>query len=593
VSNRLSKLARTDGVLSEPIEYFYFVYREIKNIWTYINAFFIGSLIYLLSDVMILAPYLVPLLVQVVVKSAVQYKSRDLNMLVELPAQKDDPAFIMDHAGEIVLSTGKTRELFESFDVQNIHQFVGEEGLRIILDDVDPTCSETVTVPVEVYSEKTRKWYEAKAKPMVLYCGKPLGKFLVWFQDISYRKTYDLKQQELLQYTGDLVTQVRPLAKKGEALENLAAFILANYEAVFITRKDASSHFLGCVYKMENRTLRRSEPISISEKTLSPVILSRHQSRIVADERNNFASNAAFFEQYPFDGRVLDFIDVPIRNFITYHRGDISIIVFNALSTITPYDKQFMEVVLSLSQSVIALVDLARENDEQFLQKVMGLCAAAEYSDQITGKHILRVNAFSRFLAEKMGFGDEFVDTIGQIASLHDIGKVAIPEIVKLPRRYTEPERLKMQMHTVYGADIIETMMGYASKADPRLTMARNIALHHHQTCNGRGYPMLKRDGRIIEPTSKDYRAYLDNEPLRKSDIPIEGLIVGLADRYDALRSKRQYKPALTHDQVLSVMWRDDLTGITGDEWYGPKLWAAFMENHDHFRQIYDGFREA
>jgi HD-GYP domain-containing protein (c-di-GMP phosphodiesterase class II) len=78
--------------------------------------------------------------------------------------------------------------------------------------------------------------------------------------------------------------------------------------------------------------------------------------------------------------------------------------------------------------------DAFKHHNRQFLQKVMGLCAAAEYSDEITGRHILRVNAYSRFIAKELGFDIEFVENIGRVAALHDIGKVAIPELIKLGR---------------------------------------------------------------------------------------------------------------------------------------------------------------
>lgn len=62
---------------------------------------------------------------------------------------------------------------------------------------------------------------------------------------------------------------------------------------------------------------------------------------------------------------------------------------------------------------------------------------------------ILRVNTYSRFIAGKLGFDSEFVETIGRVAALHDIGKVAIPDLIKLPKAYSRDQRLKMQMHTI------------------------------------------------------------------------------------------------------------------------------------------------
>lgn len=572
------------------LHYAYYVLQEFKVIRHYALTAIMGGMIFLLSDAFSLYQFIVPFIVLIVVGSFERYRTRDLNTLIELPAQRDDPSFIMDHTGRIALAAGKTKSLFDSLGVVRIQDFIGQEGFEAILMNIDPTCTEPITVPVEIYSSRTRKWYEAKAKPMMLYCSRPLGKYLVWFQDISFRKAYDLQQKELLDYTGELVSRIRELVKKDNALENLAAYILSNYRAVFIIKKTDTNQFVGYVFKQGKREVIRSAPITLHISSLAPVLQSRHQSRIVSDDVSHYASLKTFYAQYNFDRRVRSFIGEPIQNFINYHQGDLSIIVFNAKKKVTAYEKKFIEVLLNLSQSVLTLVELTRENDAQFLQKVMGLCAAAEYSDQITGKHILRVNAYSRFIAKKMNFDNEFVDTIGQIAALHDIGKVAIPEIVKLPRRYNSIEQLKMQMHTIYGADIIQTMMGYEARRDDRLRMARNIALHHHQTYNGKGYPLLKKNGVVLQPASKNYKDYLTNEPLSGKEIPIEGLIVGLADRYDALRSRRQYKRSLSHSEVLKILSMDTRSGITGEEWYGTEIWEIFSENEKEFKKIYEGF---
>jgi hypothetical protein len=78
-----------------------------------------------------------------------------------------------------------------------------------------------------------------------------------------------------------------------------------------------------------------------------------------------------------------------IRNFINYHAGDLSIIAFNSIRSLPDQEAIFIEVLLNTARAIFALTDLARENEERFLQKVICLCAAAEYSDEITGRHIL------------------------------------------------------------------------------------------------------------------------------------------------------------------------------------------------------------
>lgn len=145
----------------------------------------------------------------------------------------------------------------------------------------------------------------------------------------------------------------------------------------------------------------------------------------------------------------------------------------------------------------------------------------------------------------------------------------------------------------------LETMMRFATRRDPRLVMARNIALHHHQSFNGRGYPPLRPGEAQGESLQADDNSCFNCgqcRPLAGRDIPVEGLIVGLADRYDALRSPSQYKPPLTHDETLALMTSGDGTGVSGRNWYGEAIWAVFERVHPelerHYAEMADGGSE-
>ncbi len=413
---------------------------------------------------------------------------------------------------------------------------------------------------------------------------------LVWFSEITAQREADLRQRDLLHYTDSLMSDVKTLARKQSTYDHLAAFILKNYEGLFIARIDPDGNLSGYVFKRNGR-LRRSEAIVIANDSYAPILLSRREATVISDDICNYPSASSFDKKYMFDERVRSFLAVPIRNFINYHAGDVSIIAFNSVRTITAQENIFIEVLLNTTRAIVALADLARENDEQFLQKVMGLCAAAEYSDEITGRHILRVNAYSRLIAGELGFDLDFVENIGRVAALHDIGKVAVPELIKLAKPYSRNQRLEMQMHTVYGARIIETMMAYSEKEDPRMVMARNIALHHHQTFNGKGYPRLKSNGTIQAPIGRDYADYQNHAPLSGVEIPTEALIVGLADRYDALRSRRPYKDGYSHEKTLAILTKDDRSGINGEEWYGVEIWHMFEKHHLRFKEIFEGIQ--
>jgi HD-GYP domain-containing protein (c-di-GMP phosphodiesterase class II) len=572
------------------LEFFYYLGRELRAPTIYLSSGLVGFLFsWMIGSISTMA-FVIPFAVQIVSQAMVRFRNRDTDTLLLLPAQREDPAFVMDLKGHIVLATGKTDQLLKQKSVGNIKDLIAADDFSRLINEMDQSCPEPETRSINLYSQPLQNWYKVKFKPVISHCGRLPEKLLVWFSEETSRREAELRQRDLLQYSDSLISSVKLIARDMSTYDHLAAFILNNYAGVFIARMDTQGTLTGYVFKRHSELIR-SSPVAIDGNSYAPVFLSRHRTSVISDDIRNYSSKKAFTEKYPFDEQVRSFLGMPIRNFINYHAGDVSIIAFNSIRRLSDQENMFIEVLLNTARAVVALVDLARENEEQFLQKVMGLCAAAEYSDEITGKHILRVNEYSRLLAQKLRCNSDFVENIGRVAALHDIGKVAIPELVKLNSSYTADQRLAMQMHTVYGARIIETMMAYSEKEDPRMVMARNIVLHHHQTFNGKGYPRLKSNGTILESIGEDDADYKNNDPLSGSEIPIEALIVGVADRYDALRSSRPYKPAYSHEKTLAIMAKDDRTRVTGAEWYGEELWRVFEKSQLHFKEIFENMR--
>jgi hypothetical protein len=571
-------------------EYSFYVRQELRNPLIYLTSALIGLPPVWMMDEPSVIPFVVPFIVQSAANAILRFRSRDVNNLLLLPGQREDPAFIMDTSGNVEMSAGKTEQLFKINAITNINDFIDAGDFHRLIKKVDYSCIDPETRSIDIYSERLHNWYEIKFKPIVSHCGRLPEKLLVWFSEMTTQMEAELRQRDLLHYTDSLMSDVKTLARKQSTYDHLATFILNNYAGVFIARIDPDGNLSGYVFK-RNGELRRSEAVGIAKDSYAPILLSRRAATVISDDIRNYPSAHSFDKKYLFDERVRSFLNMPIRNFINYHAGDVSIIAFNSIRTLTVQENIFIEVLLNTTRAIVSLVDLARENDEQFLQKVMGLCAAAEYSDEITGRHILRVNAYSRFIAEELGFDSDFVENIGRVAALHDIGKVAIPELIKLAAPFNRDQRLEMQMHTIYGARIIETMMAYSEKEDPRMVMARNIALHHHQTFNGKGYPRLKLNNTIQEPMFKDYAEYQNHAPLSGAEIPTEALIVGLADRYDALRSRRPYKEAYSHEKTLSVLEKDDRSGIDGCAWYGIEVWGVFEKHHPRFKEVFEGMQ--
>lgn len=176
---------------------------------------------------------------------------------------------------------------------------------------------------------------------------------------------------------------------------------------------------------------------------------------------------------------------------------------------------------------------------------------ANHYNDADTGNHIRRVSEHSATLAELYGCDADFVRRIRLFASLHDIGKVGIPDhILKKPGRLTADEFKIMEQHVVIGYTMLD-----AEVIDP---MAKNICLYHHELWSGHGYV----------------------NGLNGVDIPLEARIVTLADVYDALSFKRVYKEAFPEEKTDQIIM--DGRG----KHFDPRLVDLFMTNKKTFIEI-------
>lgn len=342
--------------------YFEYIRKECLNYRVYLTAALIGAFICFLTDHYSVIPFLVPLGVQIIVRSNVKFRHRYKDALLELPSQTEDPAFIMDMEGKIVLSTGKTRAMFRKYGIRNIKAFINEASFKPILDlalHSDP--NHTVDRSVETFSNTTLKWYEVKAQTTGLqYAGKD-QKILVWFQDISFRKIYHLRLKDLLRYSGSLMTSLEEPVRQDKEYNHLAAFLLKEYEAVFITRTDDRQNLTGYVFKTDHHQMYQSDSITVSHESLAPINQSRMKKQILSNDMARYDSQEEFIENNPFDPVVLKFINGPIRNYITYNEADLSIIAFNFRSKITSYEKEFFEIVVNIYRSLVILVDLKNE----------------------------------------------------------------------------------------------------------------------------------------------------------------------------------------------------------------------------------------
>lgn len=199
---------------------------------------------------------------------------------------------------------------------------------------------------------------------------------------------------------------------------------------------------------------------------------------------------------------------------------------------------------------------------------VRALAKLVETREGDAGSHLIRMEQYSRCLAEEAAqdpafanqVDENFVDLLACCAPLHDIGKIGLPDHILLKSGKLEPdERILMQTHTTAGAETLRSVMAQSNSSLAFLQMAADIARHHHERFDGSGYP----------------------DQLVGSSIPLAARIVSICDVYDALRSRRSYKPALSHSAALQVMTRLSIGQ------FDPSLLLAFNRCSGRFEQIF------
>jgi len=237
-----------------------------------------------------------------------------------------------------------------------------------------------------------------------------------------------------------------------------------------------------------------------------------------------------------------------------------------------------------LIENFASLASVALERAQLTSNLTMRMIAMAEVHDpQETGAHVNRVSGYSRVLFDawagkrRMPLAEleRRRDRLSMAAKLHDVGKIGISDsILKKPGKLDDAEFAMMQMHTIIGARLFN---GLQTDYDD---VARIVALHHHERWDGHGYPGdVAPDAFVADPPDLPIRNGLAGEA-----IPIEARIVGLADVFDALSSKRSYKDAWPEDRVI-----EEIRGMSGTH-FDPELVELFFDHIDQIRLVRDTF---
>ena len=264
-------------------------------------------------------------------------------------------------------------------------------------------------------------------------------------------------------------------------------------------------------------------------------------------------------EHYGLDLGAVDYISKPISPPIVLTRVRNHLQLKRAADVLRDQNSYLESEVRQRTEDIRAIRDAT----------IVALASLAETRDNETGNHIRRTQDYVKVLAEALRehprFSDflqpETIDLLYRSAPLHDIGKVGVPDSVLLkPGRLTPEEFEVMKTHTTLGHEALIRAETVAGSGDERsfLRLAREIALTHHERWDGTGYP----------------------QGLAGDDIPITGRVMAVADVYDALISKRAYKPAFPHETAV-----EEIRKGSGTQ-FDPDIVETFLALTDRFQEI-------
>jgi len=261
------------------------------------------------------------------------------------------------------------------------------------------------------------------------------------------------------------------------------------------------------------------------------------------------AQHTQSFRQRALDNGALDYVTKP------FNADELLSRVHNLLEVQMAH--KFMRHQNEILENKVQ--ERTQEIHHTRLQVVRRLGRAAEYRDEETGLHIIRMSKIAMVIAKAAGLDESQCDLLLNAAPMHDIGKIGISDQILLKPGKFEPEEWNiMQTHAQIGADIL------SGDDSELMMMAHDIALTHHEKWNGKGYP----------------------NGLKGEEIPFVGRVTALADVFDALTSKRPYKEAWPVDKAVNFIKEES------GEHFDPDLVEVFLQELSDIIEIKEKYAE-
>jgi putative two-component system response regulator len=413
---------------------------------------------------------------------------------------------------------------------------------------------------------------------------------LLWFANWLEGGLIARMRQQVLNSNEQFVTQTVQMIRRMQLSQlRPGTEDWDNVQKIIEHTKLPNDGFLSIIDRENGRILchpeLRHNPILLSMQP-GQIALEGSNGNVPLIEAAQMRSPASGLVQLPDGWHLVAVADLPeLKAMIIAHQRERGIghVLSNLRSSIWNVGIVVAVFLVAVSASLTALIvrryehklaALNRDLEQQVERRshslmktrdavIFGLARLAESRHEDTGEHLERISRYVEILSRELALQDpsltrEMVHTISLASSLHDIGKVGIPDSVLLKAgKLTPRQREVMRRHTLIGGDCLLAIKRRLGE-DDFLTTACQIAFSHHERWNGSGYPF----------------------GLMGDQIPLAGRIVALADVYDALTSDRVYKCAMSHQQARRM-----ILSAAGKQ-FDPAVVEAFLRRDDDFAKI-------
>lgn len=380
---------------------------------------------------------------------------------------------------------------------------------------------------------------------------------------------------KIKQYSHDLISLIENINNSSSFIETLnfinqtfSAFIPYSY--IGIALLDDDKRFIKASYGVSDGSIKGLPENIIGKfwelkQTSLWELVATGKPRIINDLE-------AYTQEKPITAYNKIIMDAGIKASITLplmlSQEPVGIIFFSSNQK-NVYTKEHIEILQTLATSIAISFKQNIIIENLIYSSIMAMAKLSEARDEDTGKHLGRIQEYSRFIAELLMEEEQypaeidlkFVDEIEKFSPLHDIGKVGIRDGILLkPAKLTADEFEEMKKHPLYGAEVLEAVEeNIAKKGKSIFRMAIDIAKGHHEKWDGTGYPYGKKG----------------------EDIPLSARIVAVADVFDALTSKRPYKEAFSFDASLDIIRKDS------GKHFDPTIVEIVLKHKERLKKLY------